>query len=84
MEPEAPQQLTLEPTSPKSSQLATQNGIVTTFIYTNCTVIRTSLLLIDLVTEDDIIYQDIMKDGGQKARALYDYQAGKSFGTLFF
>lgn len=38
----------------------------------------TSLLFVDLVTEDDIIYQDIMKDGGQKARALYDYQAGKS------
>lgn len=34
-------------------------------------------ILIDAVTEDDIIYQDIMKDGGLKATALYDYQAGK-------
>lgn len=32
---------------------------------------------LDIVTEDDIIYQDIMKDGGLKARALYDYQAGE-------
>lgn len=30
----------------------------------------------DIPSEDDIIYQDIMKDGGLKARALYDYQAG--------
>lgn len=30
----------------------------------------------DLQSEDDIIYQDIMKEDGLKARALYDYQAG--------
>ncbi|XP_037031899.1 drebrin-like protein [Bradysia coprophila] len=29
----------------------------------------------DIVTEEDIIYQDVMSDGGLKARALYDYQA---------
>lgn len=28
------------------------------------------------MTEEDIIYQDVMSDGGLKARALYDYQAG--------
>lgn len=29
----------------------------------------------DIVAEDDIIYQDIMKEAGLRARALYDYQA---------
>lgn len=29
-------------------------------------------------TEDDIIYQDVMAGEGLKARALYDYQAGKA------
>ncbi|KAJ6649465.1 Drebrin-like protein [Pseudolycoriella hygida] len=29
----------------------------------------------EIVTEEDIIYQDVMSDGGLKARALYDYQA---------
>lgn len=29
----------------------------------------------DIVTEEDIIYQDVLSDGGLKARALYDYQA---------
>ncbi|CAD7080559.1 unnamed protein product [Hermetia illucens] len=29
----------------------------------------------DPVTEDDILYQDALNDGGLKARALYDYQA---------
>lgn len=40
------------------------------------------LIFLDLQSEDDIIYQDIMKDGGLKARALYDYQAGKNALTL--
>lgn len=34
------------------------------------------------MTEEDIIYQDVMSDGGLKARALYDYQAGMQ--NLFF
>lgn len=34
------------------------------------------MAFIDVVTAEDIIYQDIMHEDGLRARALYDYQAG--------
>lgn len=33
----------------------------------------------DIVTAEDMIYQNIMSEDGLRARALYDYQAGKFF-----
>lgn len=30
----------------------------------------------DVVTAEDMIYQNIMSEDGLRARALYDYQAG--------
>lgn len=30
----------------------------------------------DIVTAEDMIYQNIMSEDGLRARALYDYQAG--------
>lgn len=40
-----------------------------------CSTVCLCAFTIDIVAEDDIIYQDIMKEVGLRARALYDYQA---------
>lgn len=40
-------------------------------------IFQKNIINVDIVTAEDMIYQNIMSEDGLRARALYDYQAGE-------